>query len=120
MLVMPQESISEAKNLPDEYVRVPKPKARFYGLSRSTWLEIAAQVPGMMVTIKKRRNAQRGINLLHLPTVLRYLESLKSGSSGSLEAKSEEPTKEAKKLKGKRPPVESCQAALRVKSSTLC
>jgi hypothetical protein len=30
----------------------------------------------MIVTIRKR-NSQRGINLLHLPTVLRYLESLK-------------------------------------------
>jgi hypothetical protein len=90
---MPQESITEAKNLPDEYVRVPKPKARFFGLSRSTWLEIASQVPGMMVTIKKRRNAQRGINLLHLPTVLKYLESLKKSGSGDLEAKSKESPK---------------------------
>jgi hypothetical protein len=92
---MPQESISETRNLSadDQYVRVPKPKARFYGLSRSTWLEIAAQVPGMMVTIKKRRNAQRGINLLHLPTVLKYLESLKSN------AKDEEPPKVAQSAK---------------------
>lgn len=98
MLVMPQESISEAKNLPDdvdEYIRLPRPKTRFNGLSRSTWLEIAAQVPGMMVTIKKRRNAQRGINLLHRPTVQKYLESLKSN------VKSEEPAMGVKKRKPK-------------------
>jgi hypothetical protein len=60
-----------------EYARLPKPKARFQGLTRSTLLEIGNQVPGMVITIRKRKNAQRGIRLLHLPTFFRYLESLK-------------------------------------------
>jgi hypothetical protein len=85
---MPQlaDLVAETRNRftpganPDEYVRLPKPKTRLYGLSRTTWLQIADEVPGMLITIRKR-HAQRGINLLHMPTVLRYLESLKEVGS---------------------------------------
>jgi hypothetical protein len=65
---------------PDEYTRLPKPgpAGRIYGLSRTTLLEIGERCPGLILTLRQK-HAQRGIKLLHLPTLSRYLESLKEG-----------------------------------------
>jgi hypothetical protein len=65
---------------PNEYTRLPKagPSGRIYGLSRTTLQEIGERCPGLILTLRQK-NAQRGIKLLHLPTLSRYLESLKEG-----------------------------------------
>jgi hypothetical protein len=63
---------------PGEYARLPKPgpSGRVYGLSRTTLLEIGEQCPGLILTLRQK-HAQRGIKLLHLPTLSRYLQSLR-------------------------------------------
>jgi hypothetical protein len=65
---------------PDEYQRLPKlgSGGRVYGLSRSTLLEIGQRCPGLILTLRQPR-AERGINLLHVPTLRNYLESLRKG-----------------------------------------
>jgi hypothetical protein len=65
---------------PDEYTRLPTigPSGRISGLSRTTLLEIGERCPGLILTLRQK-HAQRGIKLLHLPTLARYLESLREG-----------------------------------------
>ena len=65
---------------PDEYVRLPKPGSggRLYGLSRSTLIETGEQCPGLILTLRQK-NSQRGIKLLHVPTLKQYLQSLREG-----------------------------------------
>ena len=61
-----------------EWCRLPKPKSRLMGLSRTTWNELLAggQVEG--ITLRKAR-AKRGIKLIFRPSAEQYLRSLLNG-----------------------------------------
>ena len=65
---------------PDEYTRLPKPGSdnRLYGLSRTTLLELGEQCPGLLLKLRQK-DAERGITLLHIPTLRAYLQSLREG-----------------------------------------
>jgi hypothetical protein len=57
----------------EEWARMPKPKSRLCGLSRTTLLELHRLGHIKMAVIKKP-GAQKGIRLVHLPTLYAYLE----------------------------------------------
>jgi hypothetical protein len=57
----------------EEWARMPKPKARLCGLSRTTLLELHRLGHIKMAVIKKP-GAAKGIRLVHLPTLYSYLE----------------------------------------------
>jgi hypothetical protein len=58
-----------------EWMRLPKPKQRLWGMSRSTWNELldGGKVKG--ITLRKK-HAQRGIKLIFRPSAEAYLKSL--------------------------------------------
>lgn len=58
-----------------DWLRLPKPKQRLGGLSRTTWIELldSGRVKG--ITLRKK-HAQRGIRLIYRPSAEAYLESL--------------------------------------------
>jgi hypothetical protein len=57
------------------WVRMPKPKERLLGLSRTTLLELVTAGAIKSVVLRKR-HAQRGIRLVFLPSLLEHLEHL--------------------------------------------
>ena len=59
----------------ESWVRMPKPKERLLGLSRTTLLELI-QLGKIKSVVIRKRHAQRGIRLLFLPTLLSHLEDL--------------------------------------------
>ena len=67
---------------PNEYTRLPKPGpgSRLYGLSRTTLLEIGEQCPGLLLRLRQK-DAERGITLLHIPTLRAYLQGLREEGS---------------------------------------
>lgn len=71
-------STSDITNLPTEWVRLPKPKDRLYGLSRTTLLELCESGAVRSVTLRKR-HAMRGIRLMYLPSLLAYFDRNASG-----------------------------------------
>jgi hypothetical protein len=54
---------------------MPKPMERLNGLSRSTLLELH-RLGYIRMSVIKRPGAQKGIRLIHLPSLLGYLEDL--------------------------------------------
>jgi hypothetical protein len=58
-----------------DWLRLPRPKSRLWGLSRTTWNELldSGEVKG--VTLRKR-HAQRGIKLIYRPSAEAYLKGL--------------------------------------------
>jgi hypothetical protein len=63
-----------------EWARMPKPRERFMGLSRTTLLELAEAGRIRSVSIRKP-GAVRGVRLLHVPSLLIFLDNLsKEGS----------------------------------------
>lgn len=58
-----------------EWVRLPKPKARLHGLSRTTLLELCERRLIKGALIKPRKDAVRGIRLVFLPSLLAYLHA---------------------------------------------
>jgi hypothetical protein len=63
----------------EEWIRLPKPGQRFMGLTRTTLLEIVldpeSRVPSAVI---RKRNAQRGIRLIHRPSLVEYFHRLAS------------------------------------------
>jgi hypothetical protein len=60
----------------DLWGRMPKPKERMQGLSRTTLLELA--YAGLIHSIVIRKpGAQKGIRLIYMPSLFAYLQSLK-------------------------------------------
>jgi hypothetical protein len=57
------------------WVRMPKPKGRLMGLSRTTILELIQKGAVKSVVIRKR-HALRGIRLVFLPSLLEHLDRL--------------------------------------------
>jgi hypothetical protein len=60
------------------WMRLPKPKQRLWGMSRTTWNELldGGKVKG--ITLRKK-HAQRGIKLIHRPSAEAYLQRLMGG-----------------------------------------
>ena len=59
----------------EDWVRMPKPKQRLLGLSRTTLLELSEA--GLIRTVAIRKpGAIRGIRLVYLPSLFSYLENL--------------------------------------------
>jgi hypothetical protein len=58
-----------------DWLRLPKPKQRLWGMSRTTWNELldGGKVKG--ITLRKK-HAQRGIKLIFRPSAESYLKSL--------------------------------------------
>ncbi len=78
----PKKLIDE---LNDEFAKLPKPVTeRLCGLARSTLLEINERCPGLVIRIKKYPHAQRGIRLVHLPTLRAYLQSLRENQGANV------------------------------------
>ncbi len=65
----------------DEWRRLPKPRARFWGLSRTTILEMIQRGEVKSCVIKKR-HAIRGIRLVFLPSLRETLDRLAQPPSG--------------------------------------
>jgi len=62
--------------LPEPYVRMPKPKQRLLGLSRTTLLELSEA--GLIRTVAIRKpGAIKGIRLVYLPSLYSYLQNLR-------------------------------------------
>jgi hypothetical protein len=59
----------------EEWARMPRPLERLNGLSRSTLLELHRLGHIKMSHIKKP-GSQKGIRLIHMPSLLNYLEDL--------------------------------------------
>jgi hypothetical protein len=58
-----------------EWGRLPKPKGRFEGLSRTTCHELSEA--GLIKSVMIRQpGAQRGIKLIHLPSLRQFLHDL--------------------------------------------
>lgn len=74
-------TIAHQTLLGEEWGRLPKPRARFNGLSRTTLLE-ACERGDIRSCVIKKRNAIRGIRLIYLPSLYEYLERLASETMG--------------------------------------
>jgi hypothetical protein len=62
---------------PDTYVRLPKPGRRFLGLCRTTIQDLADD--GFIEVISvQRKGCRRGVKLLYLPSLLDYLDGLRT------------------------------------------
>jgi hypothetical protein len=59
----------------EEWARMPKPLERYNGLSRSTLLELH-RLGHIKMSVIKKPGAQKGIRLIHVPSLLSYLEDL--------------------------------------------
>jgi len=55
--------------------RLPRPKTRLAGLSRTTWNELLDDGKVKGITLRKK-HAQRGIKLIYWPSAEAYLKSL--------------------------------------------
>jgi hypothetical protein len=63
----------------EEWIRLPKPGQRFMGLTRSTLLEIVLDPEsGVPSAVIRKRHAQRGIRLIHRPSLVKYFHRLAS------------------------------------------
>lgn len=60
---------------PSDWMRLPKPKQRLWGMSRTTWNELCDSGKVKSVTLRKKY-AQRGIKLIYRPSAEAYLKSL--------------------------------------------
>jgi hypothetical protein len=58
-----------------DWIRLPKPRQRLGGLSRSTWNELLDSGKVRGLTLRKEK-ATRGIRLIHRPSAEQYLTSL--------------------------------------------
>ena len=61
-----------------DWLRLPRPKTRLWGLSRTTWNELCETGAVKSITLRKR-HAQRGIKLIFRPSAEAYLKSLMDG-----------------------------------------
>jgi len=59
----------------EQWRRMPKPKERLYGLSRTTLLELAYEGQIRSVVIRKP-GAVRGIRLIFMPSLAAFLDGL--------------------------------------------
>lgn len=65
-----------------DWLRLPKPKQRLWGLSRTTWGELTDSGQVKSITLRKK-HAQRGIKLIYRPSAESYLKSLMTSGAGA-------------------------------------
>jgi hypothetical protein len=70
-LIMPAANGAESS----DWLRLPRPKSRLWGLSRTTWNELCDTGKVKSITLRKK-HAQRGIKLIYRPSAEAYLKSL--------------------------------------------
>ena len=58
-----------------DWLRLPRPKSKLWGLSRTTWNELCDGGMVKAITLRKK-HAQRGIKLIYRPSAEAYLKSL--------------------------------------------
>ena len=58
-----------------DWLRLPTPKHRLWGISRTTWNELCETGKVGCITLRKR-NAKRGIKLIYRPSAEAYLKGL--------------------------------------------
>ncbi|MGH8024152.1 MAG: hypothetical protein ACRED1_11250, partial [Limisphaerales bacterium] len=58
-----------------DWLRLPKPKQRLWGMSRTTWNELCDSGKVKSITLRKK-HAQRGIKLIFRPSAESYLKGL--------------------------------------------
>ena len=58
-----------------DWLRLPKPGLRLWGLSRTTWCELCESGAVKSIVLRKR-HAQRGIRLIFKPSAEAYLRGL--------------------------------------------
>jgi hypothetical protein len=58
-----------------DWLRLPKPKQRLWGMSRTTWCELCESGAVKSIVLRKR-HAARGIRLVFKPSAESYLKSL--------------------------------------------
>ena len=58
-----------------DWLRLPKPKQRLWGMSRTTWNELCDGGKVKSITLRKK-HAQRGIKLIYRPSAEDYLKGL--------------------------------------------
>jgi hypothetical protein len=63
-----------------DWLRLPKPKQRLWGMSRTTWCELCESGAVKSIVIRKR-HAARGIRLVFKPSAEAYLKSLMAGDA---------------------------------------
>lgn len=76
---MPQSAIIDTNmnSTPiEDWIRLPKPGTRLYGLSRTTWNELIDNGSVKGITVKMKDEAKRGIRLIYKPSVDAYFEGL--------------------------------------------
>lgn len=64
----------------EEWIRLPKPRSRFWGLSRTTLLEMCDRGE-IKSTVIKKKHAMRGIRLIYLPSLQAALEKFSDGGA---------------------------------------
>jgi hypothetical protein len=60
--------------LTEEWVRLPKPRERYEGLSRTTLLELFEQGDIKIAAVRKP-GSQKAIRLVHVPSLKAYLQT---------------------------------------------
>jgi transcriptional regulator of nitric oxide reductase len=58
-----------------DWLRLPRPRQRLWGLSRTSWNELCESGAVKSITLRKA-HAQRGIKLIFRPSAESYLKSL--------------------------------------------
>ena len=58
-----------------DWLRLPKPKQRLWGMSRTTWNELCDGGKVKSITLRKK-HAARGIKLIYRPSAEAYLKGL--------------------------------------------
>jgi hypothetical protein len=56
-----------------DWMRLPKPQQRLWGMSRTTWNELCDDGKVKCITLRKK-HAQRGIKLIYRPSAEAYLK----------------------------------------------
>ena len=61
----------------EDWVRMPKPKERFFGMSRTTLLELSQA--GLIKTVSIRKpGANKGIRLIFVPSLREFLDNART------------------------------------------
>jgi len=75
---------------PDVYIRMPKPKRRFLGMSRTTIQQLADAGLIQVISVQQA-GCSRGIRLIYLPSLMSYLDRLRAHQATKFAPRSEPP-----------------------------
>jgi len=64
------------------YIRMPKPKRRFLGMSRTTLQQLGDAGLIEVITVQ-RPGLSRGLKLIYLPSLFSYLDGLRAASKAA-------------------------------------